>query len=285
MNSEETIHETSQQLHLKKTALGILLGDQYPKKVAFVRNGMLITDNLYRLQRFPGMKNLSQSSNARARGNELLKQMEPPRNDEFQPERLPTEEDRKKGRTALRQLSDFVRKHLNEYAKNPVEEKINLDELRGLLGSDAVETDPNKEGEMNPTGKITLAARPRPNRNAGRKSEASGKGLGQGFEGSGTGGDLTDEGGGTGSGATPSGTGTKEGVGTGQNPSDDGDGSGDKKGKDSKKPTPLMLTNVRGVQLGAKKRRVSFTPPNDGKVQLSFERVGADMNTSLEVEA
>lgn len=218
-------------------------------------------------------------------GNELLKQMEPPRHDEFQPERLPTEEDRKKGRTALRQLHDFVRKHLNKYAKNPVEEKINLDELSDLLGSDAVGTDPNKEGEMNPTGKITLAARPRPNRNAGRKSEASGKGLGQGFEGSGTGGDLSDESDGTGSGATPSGTGPKDGVGTGQNPSGDGDGSSAKKGKDSKNPTPLMLTNVRGVQLGAKKRRVSFTPPNDGKVQLSFERVGADMNTSLEVES
>ena len=34
----------------------ILLGEKYRKRVAFVRNGMLITDNLYRLQRFPGLK-------------------------------------------------------------------------------------------------------------------------------------------------------------------------------------------------------------------------------------
>lgn len=73
MNAGETIHETSQQQHLGKTAVGILIGEEYPKKVAFVRNGMLITDNLYGLQRFSGMKNfvaVVQCQNAA--GNELL---------------------------------------------------------------------------------------------------------------------------------------------------------------------------------------------------------------------
>jgi hypothetical protein len=283
MNSQETIHETSQQSHLKKTAVGILIGDNYPKKVAFIRNGMLITDHLYRLQRFPGMKNFVAVVQCQSIvGNELLKQMEPPRHNEFQPERLATEEERKRGRIALRQLADFVRKHLNEHAKNPVVEEVNLDELSDLLGSDAIGTDPNKDGEMNPTGKVTIAARPKPNRNAGKNAENNSKGLGQGFEGIGTGGDL-DKGQGSGTGAKPAGIGNKDGVGTGENPGDEGDDAGEKKGNDQKIATPLSLNNVRGVRLGSRERRISFTSPRDGKVHLSFQRVGVDMNTSLNV--
>ena len=286
MSDKKTIHEASQQPHLKKTALGILLGDHYPKKVAFIRNGMLITDKLYGLQRFPGMKNfvaVVQCQNQE--GNELLKQMEPPRHDEFEPERLSTDEDRKKGRLALRHVSEFVRKYLNEHAKNPVEENINLDELSDLLGSDAVGTDPNKAGEMNPAGKIILAARPQPKRNPSKKTETDGKGLGQGFEDSGTGGGGGGDGdGGGGGGGDGPGDGGSGGGGD-QNPIDDGDGSVGDKDKDNKKPAPLTLNNVRGIRLGDKKRSVSFQAPSDGKVQLSFERVGADMNTSLEIES
>jgi hypothetical protein len=286
MQSAETIHETSQQQHLGKTAIGILLGEQYPKKVAFVRNGMLITDNLYRLQRFPGMKNFvsvveCQSSS----GNELLKQMEPPRHDEFEPERLATDEARRKGRSALKQLAETVRKHLDTYAKNPVEKQINLDELSELLGSDAIGADRNKEGEVNPTGNISLASRRKPNRPLGRKSDVQGKGLGQGFDGTGTGGDLNNKGTNSGKGAQPSGTGDKAGVGIGDNAAGDGTNAGNNNGKNSKTPTALELRNVRGVSLGANQRRISFTPPTDGTVQLSFERVGVDTNTSMDVSS
>lgn len=286
MNSDDTIHETSQQLHLGKTNVGILLGDDYPRKVAFIRNGMLITHNLYRLQRFPGMKNFVAVVECKSStGNELLKQMEPPRHDEFQPERLSTEDDRKKGRAALKQLSEFVRKHLNQYARNAVEEEVNLDELSGLLGSDAVGADPTKEGEANPTGKLALAARPKPAQNRSRKRELSNEGLGEGFEGTGRGGDLNEKGKGGQKGATPSGAGGKDGVGTGDQAAGDGDKAGSNKGGDKNKPTPMSLRNVRGIRLNRNSRRIFFMPPADGKIRISFERVGADTNLPLEIDA
>ena len=219
--------------------MNILLGDEYPKKVAFIRNGMLITDNLHRLQRFPGMKNFVAVVECKSSdGNELLKQMEPPRHDEFQPERLATEDDRRKGRAALKQLSELVRNYLNTHAQNPVEEEINLSELSDLLGSDAIGADPAKEGEINPNGKIVLAARPKPNQNRSRMSEAVNQGLGEGFDG--TGGET---------GATPSGTGNNDGVGTGDNAAGDGDQSGVNNGGDKSRPRPMSLRNVLGIRL------------------------------------
>ena len=283
MNSDMTIHEKSQQVHLGKTNVSILLGDEYPKKVAFIRNGMLITDNLYRLQRFPGMKNFVAVVECKSsEGNELLKQMEPPRHDEFQPERLATEEDRKKGRAALKQLSDLVRNYLNTHAQNPVEEEINLSELSDLLGSNAIGGDPAKEGELNPTGKIALAARPKPNQNRSRMSEAANQGLGVGFDGTGKGVDLDKKRTGREKG---SGTGNKDGVGTGDNAASEGDQSGANKGGDKSHPRPMSLRNVLGIRLKSNARRIFFMPPSDCSIRLSFERVGADVNSPLEIDA
>lgn len=286
MDSDETIHETSQQPHLGKTNIGILLGEQYPKKVAFIRNGMLITDNLHRLQRFPGMKNFVAVVDCKNKtGSELLKQMEPPRHNDFQPERLATESDREKGRRALKNLAELVRKYLNEHARNPVKDKVNLDELSELLGSDVAGEDAVKNGEINPLGKIVLAARPKSNKNRNQKSETTAKGLGEGFDETGKGGDLDDNGGGGGNGAVPSGIGDKGGVGVGDDPAGDGNQPGKNEGGKVKSPTPLSLHNVRGIRLGSKERRIFFTPPIDAKIQLIFERVGADMNLPLEIQS
>ena len=285
MSSADTIHETSQQLHLGKTGVGILIGEEFPKRVAFVRNGMLITDTLYRLQRFPGMKNFVSVVECQNKlGNQLLRRMEPPRHDDFQPERLAPDSDVRKGRAALKQLSEFVRKHLDSYARNPIEEKVNLSELSDLLGSDATGQDPTKEGEANPIGKIQISSRPKSPRSKGKRQETGQKGLGLGFENVGTGGSA--EGSSTGGGGSPGGNGTSEGSGTGPNPgAENPDGRGQAGQDNGKKESPLSLMGVKGVKLGGNKRRVSFTVPADGKIRISFERVGVDANTPLQLHA
>ena len=286
LNSNRTIHETSQQPHLGKTNVGILLGDGYPRKVAFIRNGMLITDNLYRLQKFPGMKDFVAVVECNSTsGNKFLRLMESVRHDEFQPERLATEAEKIRGRSALKQLSDFVRKQLNQHARNAVEKEFNLKELSGLLGSDAVGVDPTKEGEANPAGKLVLSARPKPAQNQSRKSELLNQGLGEGFNASGKGGDLNERGDGGQKGAIPSGTGEKDGVGTGDRTAGDGGKAGSNKGGDKNSQIPMLLHDVRGIRLNSNSRRIFFMPPTDGKIRISFERVGADTNLPLEIKS
>lgn len=286
MSSQDTIHETSQQQHLGKTNVGILLGEGYRRKVAFIRNGMLITDNLHGLRRFPGMKPFVAVVQCQSTaGNALFKEMEPPRHDEFQPERLPTESERRKGRVALKQLSEFVRKHLAVYATNPVEEEVNLAELSGVLGTDVVGADPSKEGEVNPTGRLALVARPRAIKNRGRKMDRSRLGLGGGFESSGDGGDLDQNGAGGPKGAQPSGAGDKDGVGTGDRAGGDGDKARSNDNGEDKNLSQMSLRNVRGIILNSKSRRIFFMPPANGKLRISFERVGADSNHPLEIDS
>lgn len=285
MDADQTIHETSQQLHLGKTNVGILLGDQFPRKVAFIRNGMLITDNLPGLKRFSGLKPFVSVVECKNKdGNILLKQMEPPRHDAFEPDRLiPTKT--KIGRAALRQLSDFVKKHLKQYAGNPIESEVNLDELSDLLGSDATGSDLSKSGEPNPSGRILITKKPKPTTNLNRKQSQSENGLGEGFDNTGKGGDLDESGKEDSTGGQPAGTGTKDGIGVTEEPATYG-----KKaivdGKEAKaRQKSIALRNVRGVILNEKTRRISFMAPIDGNIRVSFERVGIDSNHPLEINS
>ena len=286
MNSTDTIHETSQQTHLGKTNIGILLGEDLPRKVAFIRNGMLITDNLYRLQRFPGMKNfVAVVECTNSEGNRLLKRMEPPRHDDFQPERLLSESDKRQGRAALKQLADFVKKHLNQYARNAVEEEVNLDELRNLLGTDAVGADSAKDGEVNPVGELKLARRPKSAQNSNRQKERAKQGLGEGFEGAEMGGDLGKNNGGIEKGAQPSGEGDKNGVGIGGDVSVEGGAVQSRHGSEKNNIQPLALRNVRGIRLGSNSRRIFFMAVADAMIHLSFERVGAENNSPMKIDS
>lgn len=162
----------------------------------------------------------------------------------------------------------------------------NIEELSDLLGSDAVGADPDKQGEANPTGKISLAARRRPKGRAGRKQEFQGRGLGQGFESNestGAGGDLGDSQGSGGHGAVPSGDGPLAGVGDGEQPASPDRGRGEDGRKKSRAPVPLELHGVRGVRVSSRTRRVTFSSQEEGDVRLVFERVGADANSDLKV--
>jgi hypothetical protein len=290
MRSTETIHETSQQLHLGKVGMGILLGEEFPKRIAFIRNGMLITDSLSRLERFPGLKNFVAVIECQnKKGNELLRLMEPPRHDTFEPERLGSRQEVNKGKLALKQLAEFARTHLDKHARNPIEEQINLTELNDLLGAEVTGKDPALDGEPDPNGLIKISSRQRPKRSGVRRSEFSEKGLGLGFENLGSGGDLSDdkdEDVQTPHGAKPSSNGNLNGIGTGQQPSG-GENGGTSKGGESNQTgeVSMSLMGLKGFPLSNDTRRLSFIAPAEGKLRLSFERVGADANSPLKAKS
>ena len=91
-----------------------------PSKVAFVRRtGMLVTDQQRGLMRFPGFREFAALCVFEdPTGNELLRRMENPKHDQFEPDRLPKDE-RSRGRQALKRITDWIRSEVRKQAGPP----------------------------------------------------------------------------------------------------------------------------------------------------------------------
>jgi hypothetical protein len=281
-DSPEVIPAQTQNLHLGNCELRLLVREGLPKKIAFLRDGMLITEDLAGLKRFSDFKEFVGVVECHSTaGNKLLKQMEPPRHDTFEPNRLPTRKDQHKGGVALREIADWVRLMLKRYAQDPVSEVTPVDELKEFFWDEADKGSEGRDGEENPSGNIIIRARQlrRKDRPATYdEPESSEDGV---FEGDGEGeqeGSGSGEfgGGGSGGGGEGGTGGPDEGSGEGTH---GGSGSGGRKNA----PAPVRLINVRSVPIGARKRRVAFTPDFSGDVRIAIEDSGADSNHALEV--
>lgn len=98
----EVLIEQSEQLHLGLCQLKIIVAEGLPRRVCILRNGMFITDSLTGLKRFSDFKDFVAVFHCQStKGNELLRAMEPPRHDDFEPARLFTKEEQRKGKKAL----------------------------------------------------------------------------------------------------------------------------------------------------------------------------------------
>ena len=109
-----------QDVDLGHCRLWIRVGEGLPSKVAFVRRtGMLVTTQQRNLIRFPGFRDFAALCVFEdPTGNELLRRMENPRHDQFEPERLP-EEGRQRGRRALKRITDWIRSEVRKQAGPP----------------------------------------------------------------------------------------------------------------------------------------------------------------------
>ncbi len=115
--------------------LWIQTGDGLPSKVALVRaTGMLITTEQKGLIRFRDLRDFAavcvfESS----KGNELLRKMENPKHDKFEPDRLP-EDERAKGKRALNRIVKWIRAQIEDKAKPPQAKQVTvLAELARIL--------------------------------------------------------------------------------------------------------------------------------------------------------
>ncbi len=97
--------------------LWIRTADDLPSKVAFVRRtGMLVTTRQQKLIRFPGFKDFAALCVFEdPKGNELLRKMENPQHDQFEPDRLP-KNDQERGHKALKRVTDWVRSEIRKQA-------------------------------------------------------------------------------------------------------------------------------------------------------------------------
>lgn len=263
----EVIIEESEMQHLGLCQLRILLDEGLPKKVCILRNGMFISDSLS----LPGLKSFSDFKEfvavvecKNSKGVELLRAMEPPRHDDFEPDRLPTKEQQKKGAKALKDLASWVRDMLKRHAKNLVSEVTTLDELKEYFADENGEGDGKGSEEINPLGKVIIRLKPlKPKVESALAQKGDGQSGGE--EGEGGGGN-----GGQGGGDGLGGTGNGEG----------GTGSGG--GVASSKP-PVGINNVRAVLLDSHTRRICFTPTTTGKVSIGIMEAGADSDYDLAI--
>jgi uncharacterized protein YaiE (UPF0345 family) len=267
-DSPEVIVEESEMLHLGLCQLRILLDEGLPKKVCVLRNGMFISDSLS----LAGLKSFSDFKEFVAvvecktkKGIELLRAMEPPRHDDFEPERLPTKDDQKRGAKALKDLASWVRDMLKRHAKNPVSEVTTLDELKEYFADESGEGEGKGSEEINPLGKIIIRLKPLKPKTEAAKTKFEGEEGAGGEEGEGGGGD-----GGSGGGDGLGGTGAGDG------------GTGFGTGGESPKPT-VEISNVRAVVVNEKTRRISFTPSTTGQVSIGVMEAGADSDYDIAI--
>jgi len=263
----------TENMHLGMCELRILVGENLPKRVAVLRNGMLITEGLPGLKRFSDYKEFAAVLECTAeKGLALLRAMEPPRHDAFEPDRLPPDR-RAQGVTALRELSDWVRKMLVRYAKDPVAEETNLDELADYFGDEEEEGDVRRR-EENPGGKIIIRAR-----------AVKLKGAGQAALGATAEPQADDEGD---VGGVPGNVGGEPGGTSPEHPGGERTGEAPR-GQVGAAPSTgrlqagLPLADVRAVPLGPTRRQVAFTPAETGKLLIELQDSGTDTNYALGV--
>ncbi|MDD5320748.1 MAG: hypothetical protein PHD43_09095 [Methylococcales bacterium] len=276
----EVITEETEQRELGLCQVKILIGENLPKKVCALRNGMFITDSLNRLKIFSDFKDFVAVFHCQStKGNELLRSMEPPRHDDFEPARLATKEEKKRGKKALEDLSAWLKEMLKKHAKDPVSEVTVIDELKDFFGDEGDGDGGKGTEEINPYGEVVIRAKP-----IRTRVKASEK-LGDGYEsGDGEGGDSgTVASGGDGLvGRTGAVGGNGLGGGNGARSRNGLGGKGDGEGGGSQK-VMVDINNVRAILSGTKTRKIAFTPVSSGKIVLHVKEAGADSDYDVAI--
>ena len=238
----------------------ILKGESLPNRVALLRKtGMLISDKQRGISRWTGCADFVAVFMCDSeKGNRLLRAMENPKHDAFEPERA-MEKDQKKCKKALKELLNWVKECVNEYTKPEETETTAIDELGKFFPDiESPETIPGDVGERNIEGRPIYSPKPlkraKP-RVENLEDEDGDDGGASEVDGGGSGSDQP--GGGSGHGEGTGGTGTR-----------------------SSKPA-MGLKNVRIVvdAIDPKKRRVYFTPMKSGMVDITLAIMGDDGKT------
>ena len=256
---------------------------------------MFIIAELNQLKRFSDYKEFVAVFQCKSeKGNSLLRAMEPPRHDDFEPQRL-DEKERRKAQAALKEIGAWVRDMLKVYARNPVSEETTIDELAEYF-ADEDETSGDKKTrgkERDPEAPIIVRARPLNNKpkieydvggnfttdidgDGDSEDDAGFGGRKGGSSNPPQGGGGNDGGGGGGNGGGAGGDGDDDG---GQGPGgDNSSGTGVSKGRIN-----ITLENVRAVPIDSIHRQLFFMTRHTGEISLQIQVSGADFDYPLDI--
>jgi hypothetical protein len=255
---------------LGKMRVRILAEEDMPRRVGFVRNGMLITDNLrhfgHVLARFPSSRDFI--ALVEPEGDEagkLLKRLENPAHDGFSAERISSPEKRAAAETAMRQLGKSLRDLIKQKTGTVQEGAVILDELSRFFASTGpTEGTPNPLAEKNPEKQTYEVPRRKPREQHAPSATGGNRGGGGGSDSNSSG-----EGGG--------GEGPSKGSGSG------GSGSGGLikavKLRDLRNTIPVQESGT------ATSRVIHFSPDATGRIQLTLQATGLNSPEVLSLKS
>lgn len=246
---------------LGKFRLHLLLQEGMPSRVAIVRNGMMITDNLGyfgdKLAHFPMYKDfVALVEPAEQESSAAIKRLENPAHDQLSAERLIDKAEQRTIRASMKALREWVRGSIRSRAFSPPTEETVLDEMNEFFG-DVSEFDriPDpKDGETDP-GRIIYSS--------GKPRRPIGRGVAEGDEGEGGAG-----------GANNGQGGTKPGRGSGKGASDGGTGGTEAVGFEN-------LRNIPNPARPSLERTVIFTPLTTCRAKLGVKATGMNQDVLL----
>ncbi|MBK37032.1 MAG: hypothetical protein CME26_16075 [Gemmatimonadetes bacterium] len=246
----------------------VLVGENLPSRVGVLRNGMLVTESLKGLQRFPGFSDFAAVVDVLDQdGLEFLRQMENPAHDNFEPDRLHDENEKKRGRKALEELADKTREVLKKHTQTSEGPTSRLDFMAGLFPDlDSGKSTPGTDAlEPNLEGGVIIRAKAPPRRRQStfvkRDPEARDGGSDKGKR------------------RRRPGPRQKGGFGTGE-----GSGAG-QGGTGGRKRPAINLTNIRSLTDNLKERSIWITPTESANADVKVEIAGKDQFSDLEIES
>lgn len=250
--SEAATEEVIDIPDLGKLNVRILTEVDMPRRVGFVRNGMLITDNLrnfghaFSSSRFSGTDFIALIQPWDESSGKLLKKLENPAHNAFSAERISTPESRRSAERAMRSLGKKLRQMITTSTTVHAEDSLVLDELGKFFayqGKSDSETDPLAEND--PETYTYSATRTSTQRNNSATKEARGNSRG----GNGGKGEQRKGRGNTGGSAT----------------------------EKSSRRTTVNLVDVRNRLGGtAKTRYLYFSAPVSGRLELKIQATGVN---------
>ncbi|WP_155951614.1 hypothetical protein [Pseudomonas sp. FGI182] len=155
--------------NLGRIKIRILTETGMPKRLGFVRNGMLITDNLsyfgHKFQRFPAAKDfICLIEPADTASNKLLKKLENPKHKDFSADRIAEPKKREAATKAMRDLGTELRNMINNSAGAKVEGAVILDELASLFAAHESSSESKSNNALDPERFIYKVVQKRPPR-------------------------------------------------------------------------------------------------------------------------
>ncbi|WP_156899979.1 hypothetical protein [Luteimonas mephitis] len=264
LQSEDAIEFVERFEHLGTVRLRLLVQDGLPKRIAILRNGMYITDNLQhfgdKLARFALQRDfVAVLEPVDAATSAVIRELENPRHDELSHERI---EDRKRQtqvRAAFRKLVTWLRDVIKNETTTPPEDTIVLDEMNQFFASPSTaESMPNSENsDADPE-------RPKLTPVDVRKKT---RGPAQG-------------------GSDGGGGGTKRNRDDGGRSSGDREGSG-KGGRGKRGAGAIRISRLRNQASDANRRvrKFTFTPEEDARVVVEVLATGMSDTVALPVRA
>lgn len=245
--------------NLGKVRVRILADKGLPRRVGFIRNGMLITDNLgyfgHKFARFPRARDFTcLVEPADDDASRLMKNLENPQHRDFSADRIPDPAKRQAATKAMQTLGARIRDLINSKAGIELAGSVVVDELAHLFGEGATDNSSNSGSENTPEKYTYGAVRQVPKRTDQKNPRGAGEGPSGGYQ----------------PGSAP-GSGER---GSGNNEKKRGGGSPDRRRR-------IHLEDVRNKIVAddishSGSRELYFTATTSGRIELGVQALGVN---------